>query len=165
MWWLGRHFKRTFFFFSFQKMKHKPSYLCSIIEWCMRLWSRRNNICLGCSSLLVSAIDLSPHSSLWRRSVSPSTDQTDRLCLQIRLITCFLFLLRTEESVWMWNTEGRHGAQQYLPLFSWPKQEPVTQIDFVLLWGCVISRGKIMSIVSLMDRECIMGHTFQMNYA
>lgn len=64
----------------------------------------------------------------------------------------------------------RHRAQQYLPPAllpppHWPKQEPVTQIDFVLLWGCVISRGKIMSIVSLMDGECIMGHTFEMNYA
>lgn len=122
--------------------------------------SRRKNISLGCSSLLVSAIDLNPRSSLWKRSVSPYTYQTGWLCLKIRFITWFLSLLRTEGSVWFLNTERRHGAQQYLPAFSWPKQEPVTQIDFVLWWGCVISRGKIMSIVSLMDRECIMGHTF-----
>lgn len=28
----------------------------------------------------------------------------------------------------------------FAPFFSWPKQELVTQIDFVLLWECVISK-------------------------
>lgn len=70
-----------------------------------------------------------------------------------------------QKRLWILSTDAKHGAQQYLGLFSWPEQQPVTQIDFVFLWGCVISRGKIMSIVSLMDRECIMGHTIPMNYA
>lgn len=70
-----------------------------------------------------------------------------------------------QKGLWILNTDGKHGAQQYLALFLRPKQQPVTQIDFVFLWGCVISTGKIMSIVSLMDRECIMGHTIQMNNA
>lgn len=33
-----------------------------------------------------------------------------------------------------------------------------TQIGFVLLQGSVIRRGEIMKIVSLIGRECIMGH-------
>lgn len=74
------------------------------------------------------------------------------------------FLSSKQKSWWILNTEGKDTELSNIcPLFlspHWPKQEPVTQIDFVLLWGCVISRGKIMSIVSLMDGECIMGHTF-----
>lgn len=61
----------------------------------------------------------------------------------------FFFCSWTEGSVWFLREE----LSDTCPLFPWPEQEPVTQIDLVLLRGCVISRGKIMSIVSLIDIE------------